>query len=667
MFLKTCYRKIISNKKFNFLNEYGFRGQLLVELLLAIALASVIFPAIAMGIMATRDGRAQQRQRLEALSFLNEAHEALRSVRERGWDSLYGPGTYYHQLSADGKQWEIATGSVTVNGFTEQIVISEVYRNNGVIVLSGGILDKSTKRTVITVSWDKPYHSSITSTMYLTRYLENDSYTETTQDHFNFIGKSEPGLKNGVTVQATNPPSIAGDGEIILSSGGHSNWCTPSLVANILDLPGQGYASAVTAIEGKAFAGTGENSSGVSFMLINITNNNPPVPSLGMIFDGYKTNGIFGEQDYTYIATDTNSEEVVIIGQDSGLGYFNAPGNGFGKSIFVSNNIGYVTVGNKLYNFDLSSKNGSRPAIDSDGVTLSNTGTSVMVVGNYAYVSNLGTSNQLQIVDISDTHNLSVVGQASFNGSGAVDLFVDSIGSRTYLAVKKSDKKEIFVIDTSIKTSDRPVVGSYDTGDMDPKAITVVPGNKAIIVGSGGENYQVIDISQENNLSKCGGVTIADDIYDIASVVEQDGDAYSYIVTSNSGSEFKIIEGGPGGSYTQSGIYESATFNPGYQTANNRFIANYSKPTGTDIKFQVSLTTLVDGNCPATGNYTFAGPDNTSNTYFTPASGESVAFPLTGPGNYSNPGQCFRYKVYMNTTNQTSTPVLYDITINYSP
>ena len=78
------------------------------------------------------------------------------------------------------------------------------------------------------------------------------------------------------------------------------------------------------------------------------------------------------------------------------------------------------------------------------------------------------------------------------------------------------------------------------------------------------------------------------------------------------------------------------------------------------------MANLVSGACPTSG-YTFLGPDSTSNTYFTSASGASVPFPVGSQGSYSNPGQCFRYKVFLSTTDGTSTPVLKDFTINYSP
>lgn len=650
-------------------------GQSIIEILIVVGMAAIVLPALLTGLVTSRSGRAQYTQRLEATTLLKEAGEAVRTIRDGGWTTLvaYGNGTFHPESS--GTDWSLEPGSETLaNGFMRQIDIIEVRRDvSGTIVSSGGNVDPSTRKVMVMVSWSQPYQSSISSTMYLTRYLDNASYTETTQTQFN------AGTKGGVVVQASapNPTPTPDDGEMILASGGHSNWCAPSVDQNTLNLPKNGVGKAISAIQGQAFAGTGENSSGVSFANITITDTFPPVPTIGGTFDGYKTNGIFGEANYAYLATDTNSKEVVIIdltqisgGKYNEAGYFDAPGNGNGNSIFVAGNTGYMTVDNKLYNFDLSSKSGSRPALDSNGVVVSLFGTSkkVYVMGSYAYVaiSNYGLI-ELTIVDISNPTNLQVVGWADVNGESGQEVYVNGDGTRAYLTTNaSSSKREFFIIDVSAKTGSRPTLGNYEANGMSPKGVTLVPGNRAILVGSGGEEYQVIDISNESNPIRCGGVDVNIAINGVSSVLEADNDAYSYII-SDSDPEFRIVEGGPGGGYTSSGIFESATFDPGYQTANNRFLSSYAKPEGTGVEFQISMANLVAENCPASGSYTFVGPSGTDSDWFSPTSGVSVPFPLTNYLNYANPGQCMRYKVKFSTLIGTNTPVLYDFTINYSP
>lgn len=634
----------------------------MIELLIVIGISAILLPALLVGLLASREGKASQSQRSEAIAILGETIEAVRSVREKGWTAFAVNGTFHPQIS--GSSWILITGSVTLGGFTRQIVISNLNRNSsGTIVSSGGTPDPSSKKVVVTISWGLPYTSSVTNTLYMTRYLDNNSFTQTTEAEFN------AGTKVGTAVTNTL------GGEVVLGAGGFGNWCSPNLSISALDLPKNGVANALTAIEGKAFAGTGDNSSGVSFANINISNTNPPIANIAGTFDGYKTNGVFGEKNYAYLATDNHSKEVIIIdlnnivgGKYQEVGFFNIPGNRNAKSVYVAANIGYVTDdANHLYSFDLSSKSGSRPQLGS--LTTDGMGTGIVVVGSYLYVSLYSGVNELQIINVSNPANMSVVGWNNPNGREGIALYVNPTGTRTYLVTNQSsdpNQYEFYIIDTSSKTGPREVLGKYDTNGMDPKGISVVTGNKAILVGTGGQEYQVIDISNELNPTKCGGLDIDSGINGVSSVVEEDGDAYSYIITGDAASEFKIIAGGPGGQYAPSGEFISSTFDAGYNTAFNRFDVSVNRPATANIKFQIALSNAISGSCTG-ASFTFVGPDATSATFFEiPVTSGTQLFSFTVPQSI-NPGRCFEYKAYLSTSDSTSTPIFYDFTMNYSP
>ncbi len=640
------------------------RGQSLIEILVVMGLAAVLLPAIITGLVATREGKAQEKQRIAAVALLQEAQEALRDIRDSGWSNMANNGTFHPAVS--GSSWILSADQETIGLFTRKIVLSDVYRNiSGAIVSSGGMLDPSTKKVDITVSWLLPYSSSVVSTTYITRH-DNVSYTETTETEFN------AGTKTGVAVTNTS------GGEVMLGAGGQGDWCKPNLTITSLDLPKNGVANALSAIEGKAFAGTGENASGVSYATVNINNIHPPVATLGETFDGYKTNGIFGESGYAYLATDTNSKEIAIIdlnnvvdGKYQEAGYFNAPGNGSASSVYVSGGVGYMISGNKLYSFDLASKSGSRPIKDPDGVTLPGTGTKVVVIGTYAYVAIDSSSTQLQIVDVSDPNNLTLKGTASLPAQDARDIFVNSSATRAYLVTNASaSQREFFIVDVTTKTGGRGALGDgYEANGMNPKGVTVVPGNRAIIVGHDGQEYQVINISSENNLTQCGFLNIDSGVNGVAGVIEEDGDAYTYIITGDAGAEFKIIEGGPGGQFASSGTFESATFDPGYMTAFNRLSANISKNAQTDVKLQVAVADAVAGNC-SNASFIFVGTDGTSATFFTSSDNATIQGAIAlndDEQGYENPARCIRYKAYFSTTDSLQSSTLYDVTINYSP
>ena len=115
------------------------RGQTLVELLLVIGLSAIILPALLTGLVAGRSGKAQQSQRLEAVTILKETEEALRNVRENDWNTFAA----YQSIcpchpEVSGSSWILDAGTETINGFTRSVAISDVERD-----ASGAIFSNS--------------------------------------------------------------------------------------------------------------------------------------------------------------------------------------------------------------------------------------------------------------------------------------------------------------------------------------------------------------------------------------------------------------------------------------------------------------------------------------------------------------------------------------------
>lgn len=648
-------------------------GQSLIELLLTISLMAILLPAILGGFYATRGGRATQNQRQHATAYLYEAQEALRVVFANGWSNI-SEGTYHPVLS--GNTWVLVSGEELLeNNYTRKIVIESVYRDGSGNMTPSGNLDPSTKFVTTSVSWSSPFPLSVTAESYMTRH-KNQVRIETTVD--DFTAGATNSATTGIAITST------GGGEIVLgASGGGGDWCEPSLALASLDLPKSGVANAISAIEGKVFAGTGENAAGVSFADVNITTDHPPIPTLGKTFDGYKTNDVFGEEGFAYLATDTNSKEIVAINltefsdppgntKYKEEGYFDAPGNGSGESVFVSGNYGYMTSSDKFYIFDLSSKSGSRPQVNPTAVTLSGTGVRVVVVGNYAFVATNNSSNQLQVIDVTNPASPTIVGQITVAGDGGRDLSVNETGTRVYLATEaSSSKREFFIINTEAKNSPIQVTGgTYDTNGMNPKAVNIVTGNRAIVVGTSGTNqYQVVDITDENAPVNCGNLQIPTGVNGATSLLQTDGYAYSYIITGDATSELKIILGGAGagGSFESTGIFESATFDAATESAWNKITGIVSVPPSTTLQYKIALKDPVVNSCTQAvfSDSDFVGSDGLSSSFF-PYQGGSIPFDNNGSG-YENPAQCMRYRAYLDSTDFSQSPVVYSVSFNYSP
>lgn len=669
---------ILSNKK---------SGQSLVELLVIIGLCTIILPAILTGVMASREGKSQQIQSEKAINLLKEEQEALRNIRESGWSNISTDGTYHAVIS--GSNWILQSGiETTSDNFQRKIDIGSVYRDiTGTIVSSGGTLDPSSKIITITVSWNLPYPYSLHSTTYLTRYLDNLSWTQTTYSDFN------AGTKTNTYISNTQ------GGEVILGAGGGGgDWCIPNLSVTSVNLSRQGIPTAISASQGVVLTGTGLNSSGPTFAKTTITGNNPPVANVVGVYENSKANGLYGDTNYAYIATTNHSQEITILDLNQysdpptnskykAVGYFDAPGNGAGNSVYVSGNVGYMTSDNMFYIFDLSSKTGSRPSLYKDsngntkGIQLAGTGNKIIVTNNYAFVAVSSTTSQLQVINVTDPANPSIVAQVNVgNNQPGIDVATNTTGTRAYLVTNlASPSKDFFIIDTTNKSGNLLTIGTgYDTNGMTPKGIAVATGNKAIIVGTGGSvQYLVLSISDETKPIVCGtGLQISGGAFAVSTVLQSDGYAYSYVVTGDTNAELKIILGGAGGQYTSSGTFESSTldilnFTGSNITAFNRFIANVSNPAQTDIKLQISVA----APNPSTGNcsgvtFTYLGPNGDPGQYFTVSSNPTViqgSIPYITYGSYTNPGRCFRYKAYFSTTDSTATPELYDFTVNFSP
>jgi len=206
---------------------------------------------------------------------------------------------------------------------------------------------------------------------------------------------------------------------------------------------------------------------------------------------------------------------------------------------------------------------------------------------------------------------------------------------------------------------------------MSPYALDVVTGNRAIVVGTGGTLYQVFNVSNPASASYCGGMSPSGATAVLAvAPIFQNGLAYSYILTNNSTAEFQIVLGGAGGSYSSSGTFESQTYDAGANVAYNRFIADVSQPSATSISAQVAVAPPVSNSCTGVSNFTYVGPNGTSaasDVYSLSGSTITGLIPLsTVSPYYQNPQRCFRYKFFLSSTDQTQSPELYDLNVNYS-
>ena len=395
--------------KFSFFKKDSERGQMLVELVMAIGLAAIILPALLTGLVASRQGRPQQQQRAQAIALLKQTTTAVRSIRDNDWASFSVNGTFHPVISSN--KWAFASNAASSSGFTQQVVISDVYRNSasGAIVSTGGTLDPSTKKANVSVSWSQPQLATLSATLYLTR-TTNLAYTDTSTTDF-----------NAGTLGNTQVTNTAG-GEIKLANNNKAKWCSPGFATDAnnnqitIDLPdGPPVAVAATAsatsttIPNDVFVATAPyatSSAKLAYVTVTADTATPSATlkgtftldstkytagtypaGIGTITNSFKTNDVKyytapSGNIYALLATDDPNHEVVVIQIKSGgsdayqdptnhiykyWSFFNtkiyssaatndqAP-YGYGAvSLAVLGTRGYIIEGGYLYVFDLSS------------------------------------------------------------------------------------------------------------------------------------------------------------------------------------------------------------------------------------------------------------------------------------------------------------------------
>lgn len=604
------------------------RGASLVEVLLAIGLTAILLPALATALVTSRSSRAQSIQQLQATSILRETNEAVRSVREKGWAGFATNGTYYPSLS--GSVWSFTAGTQTTNGFTRQVVVSDVQRNatTGALVDSGGTVDSSTKKVVTTISWSTPFASSVTSTAYYTRWLNNTGATETTQADF-----------ASSTLTNTTVTNTAG-GEVQMASAA-SNWSAPSVVGSY-NFSGSLAGLSVFVSGSYAYVGY---ASGLA--IFNITD--PANPTLvGSYVVSAAVNGVYVANGYAYLATNGVLNQLVILNVSnpaaptlvSGLLLLDLTA---ATSVTVSGSYAYITKVNNTLGPEFFIVNITNPALPTvsgsyeAGVALNR----VAVSGNYAYLASANTSRELTVINVTNKAAPAYAGAYNGPGTGAgTDLALN--GNVAYLTTNNNTSAAEFYAINITTPATPTLLGSYEVGG---NALSLTSSGNYVFIGSAvaGKQFISLDVSTPAMPTLKANLTLSGTLNEMLAVGN-----YVYAGSTDTSREFTVIGGGSGG-YQTAGTLESDALDAGASVAFNYMTFTTTQPASTSIRFQIAVN-----NDNATWNY--VGPDGTAATYYT----------APGALPYATVGRYFRYKATFTATT-AATPILQDITCNYSP
>ena len=604
------------------------KGQVLIELIIGFGIATIVLSSIVLLLIGAREAKERSANILSAETASIFQAEALRSVREGGWNNLQN-GTYHIEKS--GTSWSLISGSQTGCEHCAAIIIADACRQNNVLAdCPTGTVDPSTKKITVSVTWELFFGGGVEKTFYLTRYLANTTWNQTTMVDFNA----------GTTTNTVVTNNNGGEVQLAPSAGG--NWNNPQVIAT-RDLSGTADANDVFVDNNRAYIVT-LTRTGADFFIYDITTPNNPslLGSLDLASNGY---GVVVSGNYAYVATSHDTRELTIINVSNPsaptiTGSFNAPTTTDGRGVAVSGSTAYLITndnttapGYEFYSIDVS--NPTAPS-QIGGLNLGSAARDVFVSGSYAYIASTANNQELQVIDITEPATPTLAG--SFNSPGSSDgTSVYVVGNTAYIT---DARLNILNVTNPASVS---LIGFYNAPGT-PYGV-FVSGNFAFLGHSrAGSQFKVIDITNPSSPIQFGSANLGGSGFGVFVV----GD-YAYLATASDTAEFQVIQGGLG-AFQTAGTFESATFDATNIAGFNFLTWTATEPAGTNVQFQVATN-----NDAAT--WTFVGPDGTGATFYeVPA-----AIPLSAVS-----GRYFRFQAFL-SGNGSVTPILEDLTINYSP
>lgn len=153
------------------------KGQSVIEIIIAVAILVIIAATAVMAVLGGLSINRLGKEEDEATFFAKQGIEALRSLRNQGWDDpfLATDCTSGCGLSKTGDNWSFSGTSDDPNGtgkFTRVVKIEATQRDgSGNLVNTGGTTDEDMYKITSTVTWN--FTPARTNRVNLISYLAN--------------------------------------------------------------------------------------------------------------------------------------------------------------------------------------------------------------------------------------------------------------------------------------------------------------------------------------------------------------------------------------------------------------------------------------------------------------------------------------------------------------
>lgn len=669
--------KILQPKKLRSYKLKSCKGQILIELILAVSLAAIIISSIIGLFIDISQASLVSLEQTQAEEYVQEAIESLYSICERSWNDLVNQSYPAYPVNNNGV-WTLSVGQESIgDNYSRQITMEPVFRNplTGEIAPSG-VEDSSTKKFIITISWQKPRILSITKEIYLTRYLGNVNWLETSKQDF------DDGTTNNVRVMNNQGGELEldfgeGQGE---HTGNKFSVFETSFTDNLDD-----------ANKKVSYRFTAQHSKTVKAIRIYVNNTHPnqsPKYRYGLQADsnGSPSGTWLGEDNKGYRDFETNESDWHKLDLEKKVPL--TQGQVYHLVIEYKehqiNPAKYINLRalnplNKIVPYNAADDPNLMIRWSNDnGLSWADVNkTPVYVLDYEEYSEDLPDDYE---EDPNNPKNSGNPYHEAYDGSiwgkyykgeefiySEATEFVSRVGAYVYLKKNNPNQPQddlyIAIYDKTANETlvDKLFVNRNDVStDYQLKEASFDPPLAMI----NGHKYQLYFYSKgtaENRAYQIGVAKSKDGKPYIK--INYFGEKAVFIESNNFGGDwhhakdrdtmFRFSTVADTG-YFASGEYVSSSFDAGTIVAFNRINWTESIIAGiTNVELQIATNT-------DNATWNFVGPDGTNATRFTNPEGEAIPLACAL-------ARYIRYKVYLTTTDNSKTPILYNVSVNYSP
>jgi len=294
-------------------------------------------------------------------------------------------------------------------------------------------------------------------------------------------------------------------------------------------------AYAVFVEDGRTYLGR-RSDTGAEFYIYDTSAPGQPI-ELGSLEIGQSVQDIFVKDDYAYLTTVDNNQELIIINitdpTDLSIdGFYNTPDGANGFGIFIKDSYAYLTTNQnsgdpEFYIIDVTDP--TTPFL----VGAYEYGTNLNmerldIVGDYAYVATNGNSEELMVIDISVPATPTLAGVYDSPGDNNANS-VEVVGDYAYL-VKDAGDTEFDIIDITDHSA-MTSVGNIDFSPTDRSLYDVVIDGDYAVLGSNhwGRHLKTVNISDKT----APRITVEQNMGGTTSALALDGNVLSLATSSN--------------------------------------------------------------------------------------------------------------------------------------